>query len=53
MKLSKLLKRGADVWLNVPRMTHEASGTSAMTAAMNGTVNVSIPDGWFPEFAMD
>ena len=53
MKLSKLLKQGADIWLNVPRMTHEASGTSGMTAAMNGAVNVSIPDGWFPEFAKD
>lgn len=53
MKLSKLLKRGADVWLNVPRITHEASGTSGMSAAMNGGVNVSIPDGWFPEFAKD
>ena len=51
MKLSKMLKGGADVWLNVPRMTHEASGTSGMTAAMNGAVNVSIPDGWFPEFS--
>jgi len=51
MKLSKLLKQGADVWLNVPRLTHEASGTSGMSAAMNGAVNVSIPDGWFPEFA--
>lgn len=51
--LSKLLKRGADAWLNTPRMTHEASGTSGMSAAMNGTVNVSIPDGWFPEFAKD
>ncbi len=53
MKLSKLLKQGADVWLNVPRMTHEASGTSGMSAAMNGAVNVSISDGWFPEFAKD
>ena len=53
MKLSKLLKQGADVWLNVPRFTHEASGTSGMSAAMNGAVNVSIPDGWFPEFAKD
>ncbi|HEX5027001.1 MAG TPA: alpha-glucan family phosphorylase, partial [Agriterribacter sp.] len=53
MKLSKLLKQGADVWLNVPRITHEASGTSGMSAAMNGAVNVSIPDGWFPEFADD
>jgi starch phosphorylase len=53
MKLSKLLKQGADVWLNVPRLTHEASGTSGMAAAMNGAVNVGLPDGWFPEFAKD
>jgi starch phosphorylase len=51
LKLSKLLKQGADVWLNTPRLTHEASGTSGMTAVMNGAINVSIPDGWFPEFA--
>lgn len=30
MKLSRLLKQGADVWLNVPRITHEACGTSGM-----------------------
>ena len=53
LRLSKLLKKGADVWLNVPRMYHEASGTSGMTAAMNGALNVSIPDGWVPEFARD
>jgi starch phosphorylase len=53
MKLSKLLKQGADVWLNTPRITREASGTSGMSAAMNGALNVSIPDGWFPEFAED
>ncbi|HWB25698.1 MAG TPA: alpha-glucan family phosphorylase [Chitinophagaceae bacterium] len=53
LTLSKILKRGADIWLNVPRLTHEASGTSGMTAAMNGAVNVSLPDGWFPEFAKD
>lgn len=51
--LSKLLKHGSDAWLNVPRIPHEASGTSGMSAAMNGTVNISIPDGWFPEFARD
>lgn len=51
MKLSKLLKGGADIWLNVPRMTHEASGTSGMSAAMNGAINLSTTDGWFPEFA--
>jgi glycogen phosphorylase len=49
--LSGHLKRGSDVWLNNPRMFHEASGTSGMTAAMNGSINCSIPDGWIPEFA--
>jgi starch phosphorylase len=53
LTLSKLLKKGADIWLNVPRLTHEASGTSGMAAAMNGAVNVGLPDGWFPEFARD
>ena len=53
LKLSRMLKQGADVWLNVPRITHEASGTSGMSAAMNGALNASIPDGWFPEFAKD
>jgi starch phosphorylase len=51
LHLSALLKRGADVWLNNPRMYHEASGTSGMTAAMNGAINLSMPDGWVPEFA--
>ena len=49
--LSALLKRGSDVWLNNPKIFREASGTSGMTAAMNGSVNLSIPDGWVPEFA--
>ncbi|MBT8393314.1 MAG: alpha-glucan family phosphorylase [Bacteroidia bacterium] len=48
--LSRKLKCGSDVWLNTPRITREASGTSGMTAAMNGSVNVSINDGWIPEF---
>lgn len=51
LELSYMLKRGSDVWLNTPRRPHEASGTSGMTAAMNGSVNVSILDGWIPEFA--
>ncbi len=49
--LSGHLKKGSDVWLNNPRLYHEASGTSGMTAAMNGSINLSIPDGWVPEFA--
>ncbi|CAN5420566.1 alpha-glucan family phosphorylase [soil metagenome] len=51
LELSALLKRGSDIWLNNPRLHREASGTSGMTAAMNGSVNFSIPDGWVPEFA--
>ena len=51
--LSALLKKGSDVWLNNPRMYREASGTSGMTAAMNGSINLSLPDGWIPEFAVD
>lgn len=50
LSLSRLLKLGSDIWLNTPRITREASGTSGMTAAMNGSVNVSINDGWIPEF---
>lgn len=49
--LSRLLKQGADLWLNTPRLTREASGTSGMTAAMNGAVICSTNDGWVPEFA--
>ncbi|WP_205512884.1 alpha-glucan family phosphorylase [Longitalea arenae] len=48
--LSKRLKQAADIWLNNPRVPREASGTSGMTAAMNGAVNFSTSDGWIPEF---
>jgi starch phosphorylase len=48
--LSKLLKDGADGWLNTPIVNREASGTSGMTAAMNGAVNISTNDGWVREF---
>lgn len=50
LTLSKRLKQAADVWLNNPRVPREASGTSGMTAAMNGAVNFSTDDGWIPEF---
>lgn len=49
--LSKRMKQAADCWLNNPRVPREASGTSGMTAAMNGAVNFSTDDGWVPEFA--
>lgn len=48
--LSKRMKQAADLWLNNPRVPREASGTSGMTAAMNGAVNFSTDDGWIPEF---
>jgi glycogen phosphorylase len=51
LTLSRLLKCGADVWLNTPRRPQEASGTSGMTAAMNGAINFSVVDGWVAEFA--
>ncbi|MFD2515385.1 alpha-glucan family phosphorylase [Pontibacter locisalis] len=51
LELSRDLKQGSDIWLNTPRRPREASGTSGMTAAMNGSVNFSIQDGWIPEFA--
>ena len=51
LALSKRLKQAADIWLNNPRVPREASGTSGMTAAMNGGINFSTDDGWICEFA--
>lgn len=48
--LSKRLKQASDIWLNNPRVPREASGTSGMTASMNGSINFSTDDGWIPEF---
>jgi starch phosphorylase len=47
--LARALVQGADVWLNTPVRWLEASGTSGMKAAANGTLNLSIGDGWWPE----
>jgi starch phosphorylase len=49
MELGRLLTRGADLWLNNPTKPLEASGTSGMKAALNGVLNFSILDGWWPE----
>ncbi len=46
---ARMLVQGVDVWLNTPRKPLEASGTSGMKAAMNGALNCSIADGWWPE----
>lgn len=53
LSLSDSLKKGSDVWLNTPRVSREASGTSGMTASMNGSIHFSTDDGWHPEFASD
>jgi len=49
MALARFLVAGCDVWLNTPRPPHEASGTSGMKAALNGGLNLSVADGWWPE----
>jgi len=53
METGRILTRGADVWLNNPRRPQEASGTSGMKAAMNGVLNASTLDGWWPEACRD
>jgi starch phosphorylase len=47
--LGRALVQGVDVWLNTPRPPMEASGTSGMKAAINGVLNLSVADGWWPE----
>jgi starch phosphorylase len=49
LHVAHFLVQGCDVWLNNPRKPLEASGTSGMKAAINGTPNFSIGDGWWAE----
>jgi len=49
LELSRKLKKGGDVWLNTPLRPLEASGTSGMSANMNGTVHLTTYDGWSVE----
>ncbi len=49
MAMARTLVAGADVWLNNPLRPYEACGTSGMKAAMNGSLNLSVRDGWWDE----
>ena len=49
MHLAHLLVQGVDMWLNMPRVPLEASGTSGMKAALNGVPQLSTLDGWWQE----
>ncbi len=49
MEIARRLVAGCDVWLNNPVPPMEASGTSGMKAAINGCLNLSVADGWWPE----
>jgi starch phosphorylase len=47
--LARRMVAGVDVWLNNPIFPLEASGTSGMKAGFNGTLNLSVLDGWWGE----
>jgi starch phosphorylase len=49
MHIASRLVQGVDLWLNLPRVPLEASGTSGMKAALNGIPQLSTLDGWWPE----
>ena len=54
MDMAQMLYPGLDVWLNKPLRPLQACGTSGMKAAINGSLNLSILDGWWPSTpAMD
>jgi starch phosphorylase len=49
MHMAHVLVQGVDLWLNMPRVPLEASGTSGMKAALNGVPQLSTIDGWWEE----
>ena len=49
LAMARALVAGVDVWLNTPEYPLEASGTSGMKAGINGSVNLSVLDGWWAE----
>jgi starch phosphorylase len=49
LAMGKMLVRGCDLWLNLPRPPLEASGTSGMKSVINGGLQLSVLDGWWAE----
>ncbi len=49
MAVARAMYAGCDVWLNNPIRPNEACGTSGEKAALNGSLNFSILDGWWAE----
>ena len=49
LALGAAMTRGCDIWVNVPRPPLEASGTSGIKSAINGGLQLSVLDGWWPE----
>lgn len=49
MNVARYMVQGVDVWMNNPIRPLEASGTSGMKAVINGVMNLSVLDGWWPE----
>ena len=49
IRIARRLVQGVDVWLNTPRRPYEASGTSGQKVVVNGLLNLSTSDGWWPE----
>jgi starch phosphorylase len=49
MHLAHALIEGVDLWMNLPRVPLEASGTSGMKAALNGVPQLGTIDGWWEE----
>ena len=47
--IGRMMTQGCDVWLNNPRRPREASGTSGQKVSLNGGLNFSSIDGWWPE----
>jgi starch phosphorylase len=49
LRTAPILVAGCDLWVNLPRPPLEASGTSGMKSALNGGLQLSVLDGWWPE----